>query len=91
MANRSKVDRNVSPDVSFQRVQTDSDEFFSEARFLCDDSKVHYCTGFPGCEMLRLAFEFGLGSFFGGEKRTIYCKSLIIVMLKLTLKSWLSK
>ena len=63
MANRSKVDPNVSPDVSFQGVQTDTDDLFSEAIILSDDSKVHYCTGIPGCEMLRSAFKFVLGSF----------------------------
>ena len=81
MANQSKVDRNVSSDVCCQGVQTDSDDFFSEALFLSDDSKVHYCTGFPCCEMLRLhGFRICLGILlFGGEKRAIYCKSLIIV------------
>ena len=85
MANQSKVYQNVLPDVSSPRVQTDSDDLFSEVVILSDDSKVHYCTGCPGCEMLRVAFKFVLGSFFGREKRAIYCKSLIIVLLKLRL------
>ena len=68
MANQNKVDWNVSPDVCCQGVQTDNDDFFSEAIFLSDDSEVPYCTGFPGCEMLRLAFELLLGSLFGGGK-----------------------
>ena len=70
-----KVDRDVFPGVSCQGVQTDNDDFFSEAKFLSNDSKVHYCTGFPGCEMQRLAFEFVLRSFFGGEIRAIYTVS----------------
>ena len=82
---RSTARLSVSPDVCCQGVQTDSDDIFSEARFLSDDSKVHYCTGLPVCEMLRLAFAFVLGSFFGGKKRAFYCKSLIIVLLKLRL------
>ena len=74
----------VSPDVCCQEVQTDSDDISSEARFLSDDSKVHYCTGLPVCEMLRLAFDFVLGSLFGGEKtRILLC--LIVFLLKLRL------
>ena len=61
MANQSKVDRNVSPEVCCQGVRTDSDDFFSEVIFLSDDFKVHYCTGFPFCEILRLVFEIVLG------------------------------
>ena len=71
MANQSKVDPNVSPDVSSQGVQTDSDDLFSEAMILSDDSKVHYCTGFPGCEMLRwLSNLFGI-LFWWGKKRNL--------------------
>ena len=49
------------------RSTTDSYDIFSEVRFLSDDSKVYYCTGLPVSEMLRLAFDFVLRSFFGGE------------------------
>ena len=38
-----------------------------------------------GCEKLRLAFEFALQSFVGGEKHSVYSKSLIISLLKLNL------
>ena len=38
-----------------------------------------------GCEMLRLAFKIVVGSFLGGEKHAFYCKSLIIVLIKLRL------
>ena len=65
----STVRLTVSPDACCQGVQTDSDDIFSKARFLSDDSKVHYCTGLPVCEMLRLAFDFVLGSFLVGKKR----------------------
>ena len=46
---------------------------------------MHYYTKLPGGEMLKLVFEFVLGSFSGGEKRAFYWKSLIIVLLKLRL------
>ena len=81
----STVRLSVSPDVCCQGAQTDSDDIFSEARFLFDNCKVHYCAGLPVCEMLRLAFGFVLGSFFGGKKRAFYRTSLIIVLLKLKL------
>ena len=82
----------ISPDVCCQGVQTHSDDFFSEARFLSDYFKVHYCTRFPGGEIVRLVFKFVLGSFSGGEKRFayMYSKSLIIVLQKLKTQSWLS-
>ena len=54
-----------------QGVQTHSEGFFSEARFLSDDFKVHYCTRLPGGEMVRLVFKFVLGSYSGGEKHTL--------------------
>ena len=36
------------------------------------------CTTLPGGEMVKLVFEFVLGSFSGGKKCTINFKSLII-------------
>ena len=73
--------RSVSTDVCCQGVPTDSDDIYSKARFLSDDSLVHYSTGLPGCEMLRLAFEFIL-EYFWGRECAFYSKSLIIVLLK---------
>ena len=66
----------MSVSTNCQGVQTDSDDIFSEARFLSDVSKALYCAGLSVCEMLRLAFDFVLGSFFGEKKRAFYCKSL---------------
>ena len=65
--NQSKVVQTSSHEVRCQEVQTDSGDFFSEARFSFDDAKVHYCTGLPSGEMLQLVFEFVLGSFSSGE------------------------
>ena len=82
----SAVRLTVSPDVCCQGVQTDSDDIFSKARLLSDDSKVHYCTGLPVCEMLiRFGFQFCFGIVSWWGKTLIYCKSLIIVLLKLRL------
>ena len=48
MANQRDVVRSVSTSKYFAlEVQFDSDGIFSEARFLADDSKEHYCTGLP--------------------------------------------
>ena len=83
--NQSKVVQTGSHDVRCQEVQTDGGDFFSETRFSSDDAKVHYYIGLPSAKMLKLVFEFVLGSFSSGENRAFYWKSLVIVLLKLKL------
>ena len=63
MEHHSKVVQCSSPEVCCLEVQTDSDDFISEARFSSDDAKAHYYTGLPGGEMLKLFFKFAWDPF----------------------------
>ena len=68
-----------------REVQTECNEFFAESNFLTNDAKVHYYTGLPNSELLLSTFEFIMKPFVGGENRSCYWRSFIIVLTKLRL------
>ena len=68
-----------------REIQTECSDFFAENNFLSDDAKVQYYTGLPNCELLLSTFEFVMKSFVGGDKRSYYWWSFIIVFTKLRL------
>ena len=67
-----------------KRVQTESDDFFSENIFLLDDAKVQYYTGLSSYLLLK-TFELVMSPFVHGDKCSYYWKSFLIVLLKLKL------
>ena len=68
-----------------REVQTECNEFFAESNFLTNDAKVHYYTGLPNSELLLSTFEFIMKPFVGGENRSYYWRSFIVVLTKLQL------
>ena len=52
---------------------------------MTNDAKVHYYTGLSDSELLLSTFEFIMKPFVGGENRSYYWRSFIIVLTKLQL------
>ena len=68
-----------------REIQTECSDFFAESNFLSDDAKVQYYTGLSNCELLLSTFEFVMKSFVGGDNRSYYWQSFIVVLTKLQL------
>ena len=66
-----------------REIQTECSDFFTESKFLSDDAKVQYYTGLPNCELRLSTFEFVIKSFVGGDNRSYYWRSFIVVLTKL--------
>ena len=68
-----------------REIQTECSDLFTESKFLSDDAKVQYYTGLPNCELRLSTFEFVMKSFVGGDNRSYYWRSFIVVLTKLQL------
>ena len=47
---------------------------------MSDDAKVQYYTGLPNCELRLSTFEFVMKSFVGGDNRSYYWRSFVVVL-----------